>query len=47
MHARVLCGWKDRCEVSAVHEKVEVCTKSNRDGAAARRSYVSRSRAHD
>jgi len=38
MHTRVLCGWKDRCEVLAVHEKVVVHTKSKRDGAAVRHS---------
>jgi hypothetical protein len=27
---------QDRCEVSAVHEKVAVYTTSNRDGVAAR-----------
>jgi len=44
MHTRVLCGWKDGCEVSAVHEKVTVYTTSNRDGVAARATRRCRGR---
>jgi len=40
LHARALCGWKDRCKVHTLPcmEEVAVKTKSNRVGAAARQS---------
>ena len=42
LHAVVLCGWKDRCEVSAVHGEGNGDTKSTRVGHAARQSSCRR-----